>query len=284
MLYGIGQGNGAGPAFWLSNLIVMFLVLETLCVGMRFQSPWGVLYRSIGLGYVDDVTLGCTSSQKVKNDEVKAICEEEEREIIETISDIGQKWEEMLFTNGGRLELKKCHWILLSWKWIRGVAKLKCVQEVHAEMKIRQTEDGTEVVIPRKSVEDAPRLLGCNIAADGKWKVEYGKWRAEGARFSQRVKKANFKRVCGEKVYSSIWLAKLRYISSVVCFSSKEAKKKNDQVIYHCLPASGFNRHFPRAVVNGPLCYGGLQWKTLWSLQVVEKIKFFFSISVGATR
>ena len=25
VLYGIGQGNGAGPAFWLANLIVMFL-------------------------------------------------------------------------------------------------------------------------------------------------------------------------------------------------------------------------------------------------------------------
>ena len=27
-LYGIGQGNGSGPAFWLSNLIVMFDVLD----------------------------------------------------------------------------------------------------------------------------------------------------------------------------------------------------------------------------------------------------------------
>ena len=54
-LYGIGQGNGAGPAFWLSNLIVMFFVLDSLCKGMNFVSPNGKKHhKSTGLGYVDD--------------------------------------------------------------------------------------------------------------------------------------------------------------------------------------------------------------------------------------
>ena len=58
-LYGIGQGNGAGPAFWLSNLIVMLTILNEVCKGMRFKSPWKRnSYKSMDLGYVDDVTLG----------------------------------------------------------------------------------------------------------------------------------------------------------------------------------------------------------------------------------
>ena len=168
MLYGIGQGNGAGPAFWLSNLIVMFLVLETFCMGMQFESPWGMIYRSVGLGYVDDVTLGCTSTRKVSNEEIRDTCKEEEKAVVQEITEMGRRWEEMLFTNGGRLELTKCHWILISWKWIRGVATMKRVEEVPAMMKIIQSESNNEVVIPRKAIDDAPRILGCHVAANGK--------------------------------------------------------------------------------------------------------------------
>ena len=56
----------------------------------------------------------------------------------------------MLHTNGGMLELKKCFWIFISWKWIKGVAKMKTSDEITKELKIRQTEDNTVVTIPKK--------------------------------------------------------------------------------------------------------------------------------------
>ena len=151
------------------------------------------------------------------------------------------------------------------------------MEEVPAVMRISQTEQNEVVTIPRRSVDDAPRLLGCYISMNGSWTAEYGRWRAEGARFAQKVKTARFKRIHGDKVYTTMWLSRLRYISPVVCFTEREAVKINNQVIFQCLPACGFNRHFPRAVVHGPARYGGMQWETCWSLQVSEKIKFFLS-------
>ena len=277
MLYGIGQGNGAGPAFWLSNLIVMFFVLDTMCSGMRFQSPWGGhKHQSNGLSYVDDVTLGCTADDdNVDNDDIVDVTGMEERQVIRDITYAGQVWESMLHTNGGLLELKKCYWILISWKWIRGVATLKTVEDVPATMEVKYTETNSNVTIPRKNVEDAPRVLGCHIAADGTWSAEVGKWRAEAARFAKKVKTSHFTRTCGSKIYPAIWLAKLRYIAAVVCFTTKDSEKINNQVVFQCLPASGYNSHFPREVVYGPSKFGGLQWESCVSLQIVEKIKFF---------
>ena len=138
MMYGIGQGNGAGPAFWLSNLIIMFFVLDSLCDRMRFKSPWGgELYKSNGLGYVDDVTLGCTAdSEGVDNDNIEDVTVEDEKKVIRDITYAGQVWETMLNTNSGLLELKKCYWILLSWKWVKGVATLIIVGDVPAIMKV----------------------------------------------------------------------------------------------------------------------------------------------------
>ena len=51
-------------------------------------------------GYVDDVTLGATS-----NDEDVDV--EREEYLIMNINTIATYWEKMLFTNGGRLELRK---------------------------------------------------------------------------------------------------------------------------------------------------------------------------------
>ena len=94
MLYGIGQGNRAGPAFWLSKLIVMFMVLDTLNSGMQFRSPnKSRTYKSTGMGYVDDVTLGCTTINETRNEEIKSIVPTEEKNTVKTIISMGQNWE-----------------------------------------------------------------------------------------------------------------------------------------------------------------------------------------------
>ena len=62
-LFGIGQGNGAGPATWMSDSIVMFQVLSDLNDGIIFVSPDGETnFKSPGTGFVDDVTLGITEN------------------------------------------------------------------------------------------------------------------------------------------------------------------------------------------------------------------------------
>ena len=278
ILYGIGQGNGAGPAFWLATLIVMFSVLDEICRGMTFSSPvGGGTYKSSGLGYVDDVTLGTTAKDnpEVNNDNLGTYSANEESEVHKEISDIGQYWEMMLHTNGGLLELRKCYWVMITWKWIRGEAVMKTASETETELKIKQTEDGREITIPKKDIGDAPRFLGVHIAVDGKWSREVGKWKTEAAVFAKKVKDARFSKSCGGRVYQSLWMAKLRYISQVVCFTKEEADDINRKVVTQCMCASGYNRNFPRRVVYGPLRYGGMEWETCASVQILEKIKFF---------
>ena len=70
VLYGVGQGNGGRPAMWIAHLIVIFSVLQKLTDGMDFESPVkGKSESTMGVGYVDDVTLGVKI--KPKSDQVK---------------------------------------------------------------------------------------------------------------------------------------------------------------------------------------------------------------------
>ena len=280
MLYGIGQGNGAGPAFWLTTLIVMFIVLDEICDGIRFRSPSGKeTHKSSGLGYVDDVTLGTTAGDDVEmqNDDIIELSSDEEDQVHANISKMSQAWEQMLHVNGGLLELKKCFWVFIAWKWKNGIGMMKSKEELPRELNIHQTESNTDVRIPMMDVNDAPRVLGCHVAANGSWGREYGRWKTEATMFAKKVKNAKFSRSCGGRVYPSLWMSRLRYISSVVCFTRKQAEKIDSRVVSQCLPASGFNRNYPRKVVHGPIRYGGMAWESCVSVQITEKIKFLLT-------
>ena len=95
--------------------------------------------------------------------------EEQENQLVESINKIASYWEKMLHTNGGKLELSKCFWVLISWKWVRDVPQMKRIHNPNATMKIKQSDTGNEVNISRKEVDDAPKVLGCHMSADGKW-------------------------------------------------------------------------------------------------------------------
>ena len=275
-LYGIGQGNGAGPAFWLSHLIVMFAVLETLSNGIHFTSPSGkASHKSPGMGFVDDVTLGCTLRNQNKTNNAPLLKEDVGHRVLNQITKIAQHWEKMLYTDGGRLELSKCYWIFISWNWVNGTAVLKNNNDNDLTMHLWQSEAKSSVVIARKSVTDAPRVLGCHVAVDGKWKKEVGRWKLEAVRFGNKVKDAGFTKTCGKKLYPTIWLPKLRYVAPAICFTKAESDDIDKPVVRHCLSAAGYSQRMPRRVVFGPKSKGGMQWETCYSLQVYEKIKFF---------
>ena len=65
----------------------------------------------------------------------------------------------MLHTNGGKLELIKCFWVLIIWKWINGIPKLEKVNDTNATLKIVQSENGEQVEIRQIETDEAPRVL-----------------------------------------------------------------------------------------------------------------------------
>ena len=63
-LFGIGQGNGGGPAIWLAHLTIMFTALSAVCEGLVVYCVKGIeKLVSVGTGYVDDVTLIASLSE-----------------------------------------------------------------------------------------------------------------------------------------------------------------------------------------------------------------------------
>ena len=265
VLHGIGQGNGGGPAMWISHLSVMFAAISSVCWGFALSCVQSLLFvATVGTGYVDDVTLGLT----VPRDQ-----QQTEAQVFKHIKRMGQLWETLLFITGGRLELSKCFWIPITWKWHCGKPKLIFKQTRSRTLKLWESESDSLIRIPRKSAKDFEKRLGVWSSCTGKWNKEVRLWISFSNDFRQKLSGGGLTRYAGYMAYHAIWVAKFRYSAAVIGYTENQLTAIQSTVVGSCLSIAGYNQKFPRAVVFGPEEYGGLAWDELSVLNIYEKLK-----------
>lgn len=264
-LFGIGQGNGGGPAIWLAHLTVMFTALSAICNGLIMTCIEGIKkLTTVGTGYVDDVTLFVFT---------KSSDPQTEKQVHKQIKFIATKWEKLLYLTGGKLELTKCFWLPITWRWKKGEPVMNTNERGAIQLKIKESESGNRILIPRIKPSKAEKRLGILYSADGTWKAELQYWKAYTKNFATTLKYARVDRLTGYQAYKSIWCAKFRFHAPVVSFKSNQLNQIQRGIIGSCLSISGYNSKMPRAVVFGPEIYGGLNWESPYGILVYEQIK-----------
>ena len=272
VLYGIGQGNGGGPAMWISHLTVMFAALSSVCIGFALKCVEHIKYAtSVGTGYVDDVTLGLSLPREVPQNE---------HTVHKYLRHMSQLWEKLLFITGGRLELSKCFWVPISWRWSKGIPKPVYTKRKLHTMRLRESETGDRITIPRKKINDAEKRLGVWSSCDGKWTKEVHLWTQFSRDFCAKIKWSGLSRTAGYLAYHSVWIAKFRYSASVIGYSKNQLRTIQSGIIGACLSVAGYSSKLPRPVVFGPKQYGGMDWENVIVLSLFEKLKLL----VGSIR
>ncbi len=276
VLHGIGQGNGGGPAMWIAHLTVMFTAMKAVCWGVAMHCVEKIFSVStVGTGYVDDVTLGLS----VPKDQPQT-----EHMVYKHIKRMGQLWENLLYLTGGRLELSKCFWIPISWRWIGGKPRMVYKQQMRRNLRLRESETKDMIDIPRRTGKETEKRLGVWSSCDGKWTKEVNLWITHSKDFSQRLKGNTLSRRAGELAYHAVWLSKFRSSASVIGYTSNQLQAIQSTIIGQCLSVAGYNNKFPRAVVFGPAHFGGMGWENILGLSIFEKVKLLIgSVRLGDT-
>ena len=264
-LFGIGQGNGGGPAIWLAHLTVMFTALSSICTGFMVGCIKGLeILTTVGTGYVDDVTLFVSLDPKEP---------QTEEQVKKRIQRMASKWEKLLFLTGGKLELSKCFWLPITWNWRHGEPVVKGTRDSPVELHLTESESRTKINIPRIAPSTAEKRLGIRYSADGKWAKEYKYWLDFTKDFAITVRKARLDRLGGYQAYKALWCAKFRYSAPVIGLSKQQLLKIQKQIIGTSLAAAGYSSKMPRAIVFGPSLFGGMQWESPYSILLAEQIK-----------
>ena len=264
-LFGIGQGNGGGPAIWLAHLTVMFTALTSICDGLVVCCIKGLEYlTTVGTGYVDDVTLVVSLAPEDPQTELN---------VKQKLQKMASTWEKLLYITGGKLELSKCFWIPVTWQWRKGIAFMQNAKESGCDLILRESESGNRIKIPKISPSMAEKRLGIRFSLNGQWSHEYKHWKQYNVEYAQKVRKARLDRLGGYHNYSTLWCAKFRYCAPIISFTGSQIDKLQKQVLGTCLAAAGYSSKMPRAVVFGPITLGGMQWESAYGIMVYEQIK-----------
>lgn len=101
-IYGVGQGSKAGPITWTAISSLLFEAQDRLGTGPTFHNPTGTLtHHRHSDGFVDDTT-GYHSKQPEWIKKTPTI-----RTLYRGIQQDAKIWEQLLWTSGGRLTLRK---------------------------------------------------------------------------------------------------------------------------------------------------------------------------------
>ena len=153
-LFGTGQGSGASPSVWLTLVVLMLNTLDRIVPDrINFVPVQGQRNHSrLVDAFVDDTSLGFTSAGNMEYDQ-----------LIQRLQDVAQTWEHILFLSGGKLNLSKCSWYVLSWEWKSGRPTLRPITPQDKKIHLQQGDQTQEFEIRRTDPTESTRMLGVHI-------------------------------------------------------------------------------------------------------------------------
>jgi hypothetical protein len=173
-VHGTGQGSCSSPAIWLLISSILMDCLSKLGNGLTMQDVMGTEFSLESLrqwidGFVDNTSLftNITRSFGDTNDI---------RELTNRLRQDMIAWKDLLKTSGGKLELKKCFYYILSWKFDdKGSPSPTTITEQRAlvdQITIPDMLSSIPIAIEQKDVITEHKTLGCFKSITGTAKIE----------------------------------------------------------------------------------------------------------------
>jgi hypothetical protein len=196
--------------------------------------------------------------------------------LTQSLQSDAQIWEQLLSSSGGKLELSKCFYYVMSWKFTKEgdpvpLTKQELDSQV-AHIQITERDAKAPAKIKMKEVDEAHKTLGVWKTITGDESEHYKVLKEKSDKFALLASSSGLTRRQARVAYSMIYCPSMTY--SLVATNLSETQLDNIQrlAVDKFLSAIGFNHGFPRAIVYGPLSFGGLNFQHLYTEQCGAKI------------
>ena len=166
------------------------------------------------------------------------------------MQDDAQLWNNLLWSSGGCLELHKCGYHTIYYRFhSSGIPYLNCQ---HTHQVTIQSPDGTDIPIQQKNIYTPRKNLGHFKSQAGKYKAQYEVIlnKAKGVVDGIISSGATRSEVC--LFYDSVYCPTIEYTLPQSFLSPKQLsdieEKRQPRLYARC----GFNRNTSRAILQGP--------------------------------
>ena len=268
-IYGVGQGSKAGPVSWAAVSSLLFQAQELLGQGVRFSCPQRLIHHlRHSDGYVDDTTLFlCDQLAWLSKPPTQ-------RELFKLLHKEAQIWERLLWSSGGLLEIDKCRYYTMQWKFGEsGKAKLITKAEMHQPAFMLTTGNtGTRVRVRQLDCDDAFRTLGIHKTISGDQTEQIAKLTEKSNNFAKGILASATTPFEAHTGYFTIWYPSCNYPLAATSLTRENCRKIQSFATAATLTKVKFNRHFPHAVVFGSPYYGGMGWRHMYYEQGIQHV------------
>ena len=267
-IHGSGQGSCASPCLWLLISSLLIDCLEELGGGMTLSDTQNLVVIKQWLdGYVDDTSLFTNlPTAPVSNIQ----------QVVDALQHDMCAWATLLEASGGLLEISKCFYYILAWKFSdEGDALPMTLEEIkHITNPITIYDSNTKINtnITLKCVTESHRTLGAHKTMIGCEKMQQEVLQEKSDAFAAIVKSSSLSRRQARVAYTSLYMPAITYCLPAVNLSEEILTQIQCKAVGAFLPAMGYDHSFPRQIVYGPRNFGGLNLGNLYTEQSIAKI------------
>jgi Reverse transcriptase (RNA-dependent DNA polymerase) len=269
-IHGTGQGSCASPAIWL--LISSFLMdlLQKNANGMRM---YNIVDNEEDLiqyieGFVDDTSL-FTNLQFGQKDL---------HELIRRMEEDGTIWSNLLEASGGKLEMEKCFYYLISWKFNKNGSPCPQISTEQFEETITMTLEKHKPnpqILQKREVDVSHKTLGTFKSMTGNEDAQIKYLTDKCLQHTRRAKFGQLSRTQARTAYYSTFIPSMMYSTPATCLDEYQLNTIQQPATTQFLRIQGYDMHFPRAVVYGPQQFGGLGFQLLYVETSCRRIEIF---------
>lgn len=248
-IYGTGQGSGNSPMVWLFISATLFDVYSRHASGASFSDPTGQHSVRLTLsGYVDDTNAALNDWHPQHEHDLQTL--------LGMLQEDAQRWNDLLFISGGKLELSKCSFHVLSFDFLPdGTPRPR--KAPTAPICIRDSVTGSIIQVTSLPPDKPHKILGHLKAPVGGNKQQLRAIVIKANSNSRLITTGPFTRYGAKLVYNAKYLAALQFVLPQCFFTSTQLKKAEKQSMPSIIAKCGFLRTSPQALLYAPIDYAG---------------------------
>jgi Reverse transcriptase (RNA-dependent DNA polymerase) len=256
-IHGTGQGSCASPAIWLLISSLLMDILQSTTNGMNIIDINNkIMVKQWIEGFVDDTSIFTNIdfiSQCVKT-------------MQKTLEEDGVKWAGLLAASGGKLELQKCFYYILSWSWnSKGDATPQEIKE-QGEEGVIYLDKESKIGVIQKEVFASHKTLGTYKCMNGNESDHYKYLYKKSEKFGYQAINGQLNKRQARMAYKTTYITSMLYSLPAMSLSEADTNTLQQPGIQSFLRIGGYEKNYPRAAVYAGPKFRGLGLPQLYAV------------------
>jgi hypothetical protein len=255
-LGGMVQGKADVPQLATQQSDIMLKTHKSLTYGVNIISPG--LHRQIqhhSVAFADD-TEGQVSSETTDNISISRI--------VGRLQHSGQTWSNIANICGGLIAHHKCCWQLLAWEMKAG--HLQPRTSIPDQLLLHNGK-GSQVAIKYLTPDEPNVGLGFNLCISGNQIPHYNSIVQKITALCKAAATAHLTEAEARSLIKQRLIPKISYMLHGTSLTKPQCLSINKIIKPSLVPLLRLNRHYPTAILHGPIDYGGMEFPDTYTLQ-----------------